>query len=103
VIFFINVPVAIVVVIISVWGVPESRDEQARRGLDWFGAMLAVIGLGAVVYALIDWSHSGLGHPSALVAFVGVLSLAFFLVVEMGVDNPMLPLPLFRSRNFAGA
>ncbi|MDQ3805538.1 MAG: MFS transporter, partial [Acidobacteriota bacterium] len=53
-IFFINLPLAAVVLAVTWWRVPESRDERARGGLDWPGAALAVLGLGGVVYALIE-------------------------------------------------
>ncbi len=55
--FFINVPLAIVVLLICYWNVPESRDEERQEGLDWLGAGLATVGLGAVVYALIESSR----------------------------------------------
>ena len=57
-VFFINLPIAVIVILISLWRVPESRDEAASKALDWQGATLATLGLGAITYALID----GLGH-----------------------------------------
>src|SRR5713226_3778068 len=50
--FFINVPLALIVLLISFWRVPESRDDMGKKGLDWPGSVLATVGLGAVVYGL---------------------------------------------------
>jgi EmrB/QacA subfamily drug resistance transporter len=102
--FFINVPVALLVLLIAYWRVPESRDDAANASLDWSGAIVASFGFGALVYALIESSHLGFAHPLALVTLLGaVILLAAFFLVEARSANPMLPLGLFRSRNFAGA
>ena len=53
-VFFINLPLAIIVILLSLWRVPESRDEAASKSLDWQGAALATFGLGAITYALIE-------------------------------------------------
>ncbi len=103
-VFFINVPLALVVLGISYWRVPESRDDAGEKRLDWFGALLATMGLGAVVYGLIESSRLGFAQTVVLVALaVGALSLALFILVEARSRNPMLPLTLFRSRDFGGA
>ena len=103
-VFFINVPLAVVVLAISVLRVPESRDNGEGKSLDWLGSGLGTLGLGTLVYGLIESSRLGFGHPlvtSTLV--VGVLSLAIFLLIEAHARNPMLPLTLFGSRDFSGA
>ncbi len=101
--FLINVPLAIVVLWIVYRHVPESRDLKARK-LDIPGAMLGTLGLGGVVFGLIESQNSGFGDPLVLVSLaLGVVALAAFVVVESRVDEPMLPLSLFRSRNFSGA
>ncbi len=103
-VFFINVPLAVVVLLISFRHVPESRNDRAARRLDWWGAGFEAFGLGALVYGLIESSRFGFSHPWILAALaVGALSLIAFLVIEARSRNPMLPLTLFRSRNFAGA
>src|SRR6266404_6324610 len=53
-VFFINLPLAIIVLLISFYRVPESRDEKASEQLDWLGALVATIGLGSLVYGLIE-------------------------------------------------
>jgi EmrB/QacA subfamily drug resistance transporter len=102
-IFFLNLPLAATVVAIALWRVPESRDQEAAR-LDWAGALLATVGLGALVYGLIEASHLGLGNPLVITAvIVGVATLAAFVWVEAHSRYPMMPLRLFRSRTFSGA
>jgi EmrB/QacA subfamily drug resistance transporter len=103
-IFYINVPLAAVVLALVFLHVPESRDGDGAYGLDWLGAVLATLGLGAVVYGLIESSQAGFGDPRVLAALLGgaVLSAAFLLVERRG-RHPMLPLSLFRSRDFSGA
>jgi EmrB/QacA subfamily drug resistance transporter len=102
-VFFINVPLAIAVLVIAFRRVPESRDPGARR-LDLPGATLAAVGLGGVVFGLLESSKSGLGDPLVVGSLVlGVVALATFVVVEGRVREPMVPLELFRSRDFAGA
>jgi EmrB/QacA subfamily drug resistance transporter len=102
-VFFINIPLAIVVLVIAFWRVPESRDPEAGR-LDVPGAALAAVGLGGVVFGLLESSRLGLGTPLVLASLVvGVAALVTFVVVEDRSQEPMMPLSLFRSRNFAGA
>ncbi len=102
--FFINVPLALIVLLISFLRVPESKDDDANTTLDWPGTALATLGLGTLVYGLIESSRLGFGHPLVLATlFGGALSLAGFFVVEARSAQPMLALALFRSRNFSGA
>jgi EmrB/QacA subfamily drug resistance transporter len=103
-IFFINLPLAAVVLIISWWRVPESRDEKAGGRLDWPGALLATVGLGGVVYGFIESGTRGFGDRVVIVSFaVGAAALVGFVFAEAWGRNPMMPLGLFRSRNFSGA
>jgi EmrB/QacA subfamily drug resistance transporter len=103
-VFLINVPLAFAVLLISFWHVPESKDSERGQRLDWLGAVLAAFGLGAIVYGLIESARLGFSHPPVLAALIlGVFLLAAFLMVEARSPSPMLPLTLFRSRNFSGA
>jgi EmrB/QacA subfamily drug resistance transporter len=106
-VFFINLPVAAAVLVLTLWHVPESRashnDRRGGRGqyLDWPGVLLTAIGLGGVVFALIEFSQ---GRAAVGVsAVVGVIALTVFFVVEARSPAPMVPLALFRSRDFSGA
>jgi EmrB/QacA subfamily drug resistance transporter len=102
-VFFINVPIAIVVVVISYWRVPESSGDDKER-LDRAGAILIALGLGAIVYGLVESSRLGLGHPAVAISLMaGLVLLVTFVVLERRVRNPMVPLDLFRSRAFTGA
>ncbi|CAA9445719.1 Uncharacterized MFS-type transporter [uncultured Rubrobacteraceae bacterium] len=101
--FLLNVPLAIAVIYIAYKHVPESRDPDARR-LDIPGAILATAGLGGIVYGLIESSNAGFGSVAVILSlFLGALALVAFLVRERRTQEPMLPLTLFRSRNFSGA
>lgn len=101
-VFFINLPLALLVVLISLRHIAESSDSE-NTSVDWLGAILAAAGLGALVYALIESSRLGLGDRTiiALLSVAGVL-LVVFLIVEARLSQAMLPLSLFRSRIFAG-
>ncbi len=103
-IFFINIPLAVIVIGLVLRWVPESRGENRGASLDWPGAVLAVLGFGGLVYGLIQSSTIGWGHPTVAGALAGgVILLMVFLLVEARSQAPMLPLALFRSRNFSGA
>lgn len=101
-VFFINLPLAVFVIIISLRYVGETADDEKNK-IDWIGAILAACGLGALVYGLIESSRSGFGDRSVITLLIaaGVL-LLLFLFVEMRLSHPMLPLTLFGSRIFSG-
>jgi EmrB/QacA subfamily drug resistance transporter len=93
--FFINLPIALAVIALVIWRVPESGADGNVRELDWFGALLATIGLGGIVYALLE--------STLLAGLIGIFALIAFLLLERNSRAPMLPLALFRSRTFSGA
>lgn len=103
--FFFNVPLAAAVVAPAVLRVGETRDEEASPHLDLAGAALVTVGLGLVVYALIDAERAGGLGSTRVVALLllGALTLTAFVGVEARRIAPMVPLSLFRSRTFAGA
>jgi len=101
--FFINVPIAAAVVALCLWRVPESRSA-AGGNVDWAGAFVATVGLGGVAYGFIESASMGWGRlPIWGSLAVGCLCLLAFFLVESRVDSPMVPLELFRSRDFSGA
>ncbi|HXT63296.1 MAG TPA: MFS transporter [Pyrinomonadaceae bacterium] len=103
-VFFLNVPLALAVLGLLVLFVPESRDEKDSGRVDLFGAGLATLGLGGLVFGLIESSRLGFSNPLVIATMCGgIIMSAAFIVVEARVRNPMMPLKLFRSRNFAGA
>lgn len=100
--FFFNVPVAAVVVVLAARRIPETRDPDAPPRIDVAGAALATIGLGLLVYALIDAGPAGLRSPRALALLgAGAAALVAFVAFEARVKWPMVPLALFRSRTFS--
>lgn len=99
-IFLINLPLALVVLVLAK-GVPESRDWEAAGRFDVLGAGLAAVALGAVTYALIAAPSAGAATALA-VAAGGVLVGVAFVVRERRAPRPMLPLGIFRSRLFTG-
>src|SRR5215471_3442904 len=102
--FFLNIPPALIVLVIAFFRVPESRGLTANKSIDLAGAALATIGLGSLVYGLINSGTLGMLSSRALIPITGgLVSLAIFGVVEARTANPMLPMNLFKSRNFRGA
>jgi EmrB/QacA subfamily drug resistance transporter len=100
-VFFLNLPLAAVVVFLSLRYMPESRDQSRSGPLDWAGGVLAVLCLGGIVLALLEWPPLGAGHPIVIVALVvGVIAGVLLSIVERRTRNPMLPLSLFRARTF---
>jgi EmrB/QacA subfamily drug resistance transporter len=98
-IFLINLPLAVVTVLIAVRSVPETRDPTASSHFDFAGAALAAVALGGTTYALIEW-----GGSVAWVAIVlGVLAAVAFVAVEARESEPMLALGIFRDRTFSAS
>jgi EmrB/QacA subfamily drug resistance transporter len=94
-VFFINAPVGLAVLLLTVWKVPESSAADRCGRFDWAGGVLAVLGLGGIVFALIE------SKPA--VGLAGAISLIGLLYWETRSSSPMLALSLFRSRSFSGA
>ena len=101
-IFLVNVPVAVVVLAVSVRHVPESRDPQAARGFDVLGAALGAVGLAGVTFALIEAGSIPRPYVAAAAA-VGALALVTFVVFERRHRNALVPMHLFGSRTFSVA
>jgi EmrB/QacA subfamily drug resistance transporter len=101
--FFINLPLAAAVIVISLWRVPESRSATTD-GVDWVGAMIATFGLGGLVYGFVESANLGWGNPLVFGSLLGgVACLIIFVIVEVREKSPMVPLALFSSRTFSGA
>src|SRR5438105_10774353 len=102
-VFFINLPIALLVILISLRHVAKNSDKENTR-VDWLGALLAAAGLGALVYGLIESSRLGFADRSVIVVlFAAGVLLITLLLIEEKVSQPMLPLALFRARIFTGA
>ena len=98
-IFLVNLPVAVVTVWIAVWHVPETRSATPRERFDVPGAALAMLALGGVTYALVQWG----GAAAPVAAGVGMAAGAAFVLVESRAREPMMPLGLFGDRVFSAA
>ena len=98
--FVINVlPIAVTLVLLKLLGQKDVREEGVA--IDYLGAVLCSLGLGGVVFALIEQSTLGWGSPAIYLPLGGgILAFAGFLVRQRVHRNPMLPLSLFRVRNF---
>jgi EmrB/QacA subfamily drug resistance transporter len=103
-VFFINIPVAIGVLVLAVRHVPESHDPSTAGRVDAIGAALAVLFLGGLTYGLIEGpDHGWTSAPVLLSLVVAVLTAPAFWLTERYRAQPMLPLDVFRSRQFSGA
>jgi len=104
-VFLINLPLALFVVLIAVRHVPESADPTAaHKALDVPGAVLGALGLAGLTYGLTEWPNRGGTDPLVLATLVvGVLGLVGFVIAERRSTHPMLPLDVFRSRQFTAA
>ena len=103
-IFFLNLPLAGLVLAITWWRVPESRGERATAGIDWLGATLATSGLFGLVFGLIEGGSRGFAERRVILSLaLGAATLFAFALVEWRSRHPMVPPALFRSRTFAGA
>ena len=94
-VFFINVPLGLAVVWLALWKVPESRAGDRNQQFDWVGGLLAALGFGGIVFALIE--------SIPLAGIIGGIALIALLFWEARSSSPVVPLRLFRSRNFSGA
>ena len=102
-VFFINLPLALIVILISQRYVHETSDRQSG-GIDWLGASVIALALGALVYGLIESSRLGLADPFILTILIAAAALILlFVLIETRLANPMLPLTLFRTPQFTGA
>lgn len=102
--FFINVPVGIGVLILTLLNVEESRDETFAGGIDWTGLALVTAGMVLFILALQDSGTEGFGSPLIIGSLVtGVVLLFAFCIAETRVRHPLVEFGLFRTKAFAGA
>jgi EmrB/QacA subfamily drug resistance transporter len=105
-VFGVVVAAALVAAWIGVRHLPESRmsEEGSQQRPDWIGSVLVALGLAGVTYALVEAGGGGLLDPGVAAAgLAGCLLLVGFILFERRTAEPMLPLTIFRSRQFSGA
>jgi len=103
-VFWINAPIAVVTVWLSLTFMEESRDESGSGPLDWVGTLVAVAAFGALTYGLtlLSDESAGAGVVAAWIV-AGAVGIGAFLMVEARAAQPLVPLDLFRSPVFTGA
>ena len=102
-VFLVNVPVAVLIVVVATRHVPESRDPDAGGRLDLTGTVLAAAGLGALTFGLTRAGEDGFAGSVAATAAAGVACLVAFVIVEARSSHPLVPLELFRNPQFSAA
>jgi EmrB/QacA subfamily drug resistance transporter len=101
-VFFINLPLALLA-LYGLTKVPENKNENSDRHIDFLGAFLVVLGLAGLTYGLVTVGERGADPLAIGAVIVGVISLIAFVLVESRIAHPMVDLRLFRSRAFSGA
>jgi EmrB/QacA subfamily drug resistance transporter len=102
-IFAINVPLVVLVVVVTLRHVPESMDPTAVKRLDVAGTALGAVGLAGLTYGFTAWTDEGSASAAAVASLAGgVIALVAFVLVEARHPAPLLPPGLFRWRPFAG-
>ena len=101
-IFFLNVPIGLFAIFITLRNVGESKDERARS-IDWLGAATFSLGLFALVFALVRGNAEGWGSPLIIGCLLESLALLLaFVAIELRTKDPTFDLSLFRNRSFNG-
>ncbi|WP_327111087.1 DHA2 family efflux MFS transporter permease subunit [Nocardia sp. NBC_01730] len=99
--FLINIPVAVLAIVAALVLMPESRGPRTAPDLP--GAVLSMVGMTALVWTIIEFPKGGFDHASTLITLAtAVVALTAFVIREKRVANPMVPLSLFRNRDFSG-
>ncbi len=101
-VFLLNLPIAAATVLITLRWVPETRDAESAHHFDVLGATLGVVGLGGITFALIEAGAAGQAMVLAAAA-IGIVAMVAFVFAERAEKTPMLPVGLFRSRQFSAA
>ena len=100
-VFFLNIPIALAAVYITLAKTRPLAAPPSSTTLDWRGALLGAAGLGFMTFSLMQW-ETGRTYTH-LAGFVGLILMGAFVYVESKAVSPLMPLELFRNQNFAGA
>jgi EmrB/QacA subfamily drug resistance transporter len=103
-IFFVNVPIGLGTVIAGRALIPNDKGLGLAQGIDWLGSILVTLSIGAAVYGIIEATSDGWGSSSVIVpAIIAVALMGAFLLLESRIENPIMPLRIFRLRGLMGA
>lgn len=98
-IFFLNLPIAVIVLVLTSTRIPPVPGDGTRRGLDWLGVLLVTVGLASASFALLESPRLGFGAPAVVGALAfGLAALAGFVVWECRCTAPLIPPMVMRSR-----
>ncbi len=101
--FYINLPLGLLTLFLSLRFIPESKSEKTPESLDWLGAGLTIIGLGGLIFGLIEGSRRGWSDPLVVGSIIlSSICLVAFGILESKIKHPMIPLSLFKHRLFSG-
>jgi EmrB/QacA subfamily drug resistance transporter len=100
--FLVNVPLVAIALYGALRHIPETRDEEAPRKLDWLGSAVIAIAVGGFAFGLIRGQEEGWSDPGALLVLAtGVAAAALFPILMVTRRDPLIPPELFRRRDFA--
>ena len=102
-VFLINIPLAVLVIVVALRHVPESRDQESAPGLDVSGAVLGALGLGLLTWGLTALGADGVTAVGLGTTVAGVVALVAFVLVEMRSSHPLVPPALFANPVFSAA
>jgi EmrB/QacA subfamily drug resistance transporter len=101
--FYINLPLGLLTLFLSLRYIPESKSAEIPESQDWLGAGLITIGLGSLIFGLIEGPRLGWAAPSVWVSILTSLTfLIAFALLESRIEHPMIPYALFKNRLFSG-
>ena len=100
-VFFLNIPIALATVSITLTKTEPTAAPTTSSSIDWQGAILGAAGLGLITFSLMQWEAGQVF--THLTGFLGLIVLGAFVYVESRAAAPMMPVDLFRSRNFTGS
>lgn len=102
-VFYINIPISIMVLYTLLKHVPETKNGDHKSKLDIFGGILITLALSGIVFGLVESSNHGFTNPFIIPSIIiGILFSILFILYEKKVDNPLVPLEMFKSRVFTG-
>jgi EmrB/QacA subfamily drug resistance transporter len=100
--FLVNVPLVAVAIWLAIRYMPETRDDEAKGGFDWLGSLVAAVAIGGLAFGLVRGQEKRWADQAAWVAIaLGVVATVAFPILMARRPNPLVPLALFKNRNFA--